>query len=512
MIEPVLHIIYPFYPLSPGFKTGRDPLGVQSHSISLYSRLLPGMTNQTQRIRYYGFYCWLLKEYDSISGEIQEKSIEHQKNFIRRGELLLAFIMGANFKEQGVVGSLHVNKKLPFLLNNEPFDLNIGAKEYWDYSTGAFGQYYSSTLEGLNLITTSHNFFVIKSLGLELATAYEANLNEEVKKSFLHTVQEEKFILEDLEFLKSFCLSHIPLKSQEWIFYKKLLISDDSEALKSADGSLSTNRKETINLYIKYLKNKIPKQTFTEFVFQNFNNKVPVNSAVFGWYCYYLNECTHFALETIFWALLDSLDGRILPFQYFIEERVNIILITNCQSKGLSEIQQLQDHILEGGNQDLVSSVRELESLTKSSSNTIEALGKAIEMLSLIYLTTEPYRGKIMQFEQLNFLSNQSGNLTSILHKYVNIYLQSSYSDYVGNLLRTLLNDHIATAYRKMTYTGENLLKFIIEDNIISHIQTVHPTHTNPRLGSLNSFLHDLSVLKQNTFSNPEADQLLTVS
>lgn len=53
----------PFWAENSGFMTGRDPLGIQNSSISLYAALLPGMTNLTLRIRYYGLYCWLLKEY-----------------------------------------------------------------------------------------------------------------------------------------------------------------------------------------------------------------------------------------------------------------------------------------------------------------------------------------------------------------------------------------------------------------------------------------------------------------
>lgn len=44
----------PFWAENSGFMTGRDPLGIQNSSITVYGRLLPGMTNLTLRIRYYG--------------------------------------------------------------------------------------------------------------------------------------------------------------------------------------------------------------------------------------------------------------------------------------------------------------------------------------------------------------------------------------------------------------------------------------------------------------------------
>ena len=40
-------------------KRGLDPLGMQNLGVALYQRLMPGISNVTLRMRYYGFYCWL---------------------------------------------------------------------------------------------------------------------------------------------------------------------------------------------------------------------------------------------------------------------------------------------------------------------------------------------------------------------------------------------------------------------------------------------------------------------
>ena len=56
----------PFWAKSGNFVRGRDPLGVQNSSISVYATLLPGMTNLTLRLRYYGMYLWLLDEYHNL--------------------------------------------------------------------------------------------------------------------------------------------------------------------------------------------------------------------------------------------------------------------------------------------------------------------------------------------------------------------------------------------------------------------------------------------------------------
>ena len=51
---------YPFWGASINLVPGLDPLGLQVTSEAIYAAMLPGISNLTNRVRYYGFYCWLL--------------------------------------------------------------------------------------------------------------------------------------------------------------------------------------------------------------------------------------------------------------------------------------------------------------------------------------------------------------------------------------------------------------------------------------------------------------------
>jgi hypothetical protein len=53
-------------------KSGLDPFGMQNSSINLHQRLLPGICNVTLRIRYYGFYAWLVAVYARRSRSIRQ--------------------------------------------------------------------------------------------------------------------------------------------------------------------------------------------------------------------------------------------------------------------------------------------------------------------------------------------------------------------------------------------------------------------------------------------------------
>src|SRR5438128_12672819 len=42
---------------------GRDALGIETFSESILSELLPGITNQARRARYYAFWAWVLRDF-----------------------------------------------------------------------------------------------------------------------------------------------------------------------------------------------------------------------------------------------------------------------------------------------------------------------------------------------------------------------------------------------------------------------------------------------------------------
>lgn len=45
------------------------------------------------------------------------------------------------------------------------------------------------------------------------------------------------------------------------------------------------------------------------------------------------------------------------------------------------------------------------------------------------------------------------------------------------------------------SYRESNLLKFVIEDGIIGHIQTMSPRFTNPRIRTLQNILTDMGYI-----------------
>ena len=82
-------------------KNGLDPLGMQTGSVNIYQRLLPGISNVTLRIRYYGLYAWLARIYAKEIGDTNPKSWQR---FVRRAEALYALVAMRKGHETGVAG------------------------------------------------------------------------------------------------------------------------------------------------------------------------------------------------------------------------------------------------------------------------------------------------------------------------------------------------------------------------------------------------------------------------
>ena len=80
-------------------KNGLDPLGLQNTSVGIYQKLIPGISNVTLRVRYYGFYAWLAAVYTERTRDTDPKAWQR---FIRRAEALYALTSQRQGNEYGV--------------------------------------------------------------------------------------------------------------------------------------------------------------------------------------------------------------------------------------------------------------------------------------------------------------------------------------------------------------------------------------------------------------------------
>jgi hypothetical protein len=505
----------PFWGASTSFITGQDMLGMQNTSISTYATLLPGLTNLTRRIRYYGFYVWLLEQYAKTKAKV---SVTEYYKFIRRGELLLAFVMAYNYTEElGVVGSLYARNYLQ--KNIDPIDIAAGAdyeneNKYWQYQSGAFGQYYQGMMSSIGLIAPSENenriFVSTPEYGRKLAKLFEGTIDDTTRQKYLEAIERGYVSKDELsDFGKEFSLSAIEPSSKEWSFYINMLFTQDYPNIDITVGH-STFRLETILLYMEYIKEQTKFESAGSFP-RTFHfrlwDKSPFKEyeTCTGWHYYSLNEFTHYALETIFWAFLVELGSHVSIFfsdmiSKFVEDSYSTL---NKYLELANDISNYSFDIF--SNQlyqkrfDPLFHITQINNIKKEKS--FLAVTHALILLGLIYThdkdqitTLNTYarkHGMYRDGEVTDLFSwiqkNEQQNLHNFLHKL---------------LLQHIINRHIEVAMRKMRNRNENTLKFILEDNYIKPLDSVEPVWTTPRIDSLHQFLLDLKIIQNNSLSD----------
>jgi hypothetical protein len=160
------------------FSAGRDPLGLQAASVRLYTELLPGLTNVTNRLRYFTFYCWVVRQFEILH---HTTNPDRWSIFIRRAEAayVLSCVRADRVLAQGMAGSIWANSQSGFngSLDFKPWTDDPGKDgQYLKANWGNFGQFYVASMQEMKMLeeTDERVQAVTEDYGLELANAFEA--------------------------------------------------------------------------------------------------------------------------------------------------------------------------------------------------------------------------------------------------------------------------------------------------------------------------------------------------
>lgn len=520
----------PFFGKSNEYSTGRDPLGLQTTSQASYSTLLPGVTNLTNRIRYYGFYCWLLEMY---AKEIGDTNPNVQNKFIRRGEYQIALLMQLYENESiQIPGSSFAYDEIIKEESKSKFDLKFGAdiekgkNTYWKYSSGAFGQYYSGALQTIGLIVHREDspVFVCTNLedksivtGTMLAEAFAKNISKSAKQLFLENIENGYLNKSDsMRLHKEFSITLIPIDTEEWKIYTQLLFSNDQPLYQSVDNQ-TFFRKETMITVLSYINENNTVDNwdfFTNKLYNqkglNFLNKVTESS--FGWYYYQLNEYWHFGAETILWCLLETLSSKYFKVELsvFLSEFNHAIIGALLKYNLIKNKSQKLDEIIaaieDGDNWELSEEIQ--ASIKKS--DISKSLFMGFKMLLSIYKQNKNEFDKLYKFAALHGIERDGDCINGL--RYFSDRLNEPISIVTEKfILKNIINRHLEVAYRKMGSGTKNTLKFSYEDNMIKHIETMYPVWTTPRIYAMYSFFEDLGYVNEENRISQIGKQLLKI-
>ena len=476
-----------YWACNDGFKVGRDPMGIQNSSIATYGCILPGLTNLTGHIRYYSLYCWLLSEYDEMERNGETEDI-HQYNFIRRAELVMAFIM-KDIDIRAVVGANFIQYERYSLTEEGYYDIEEGAdyesdEKYWSFKSGAFGQYYLGSLIYFSLVKIEENRFYLLNKGKEVAKAFKESVSSEVRELFLECIIYGAVSDEELADLQPIGLHSIRKNSKEWVMLNDLLTSEDSDG--------SSLRRESILLMLKDIEEH--KISVSEFVQHRFLNRGDATEgAPFAWYFYYLCEVLHYCIESIFCLVLNKIDDLHNPPFDILLDNITEDILSNMEEEQLySDLNEWKGDCTFDINDQWYRVKQDI----KDREFTLSVV-HALPLLLRLYNEYKCNEKAFKDFEVNHDLVRQRGIFSEGLKAYVEKHLFLDLKGYIAALVRQVMNEHTVVAIAKMGSNNVDLRKFILEDGCVILVEIRYPNQTNPRIESLHNFLVDLKYLSE---------------
>ncbi len=499
-----------FWGSKNSFVTGLDPLGLQNTPISTYALLLPGITNLTNRIRYYGFYCWLL---DYYARNIRHTDPTEQYNFIRKAELTMAIVMKSMNPDYSQVTGSRFASEMIQKLNDTYYDIENNAVKkgdnptYWKGPSGAFGQYYVGAMTDMALIILSDNRNYISTNvthhdnvnGTMLSNAFEKNTSEQARASFIKCIQTGKLPLEEIEFLyRHFALNAITVGNDEWDLYCQLMLQQDHPIQEEIDDARRTSfRKSTLKHVLDVIKEYDEFNGWGFYTQLIYRSKGVLNGertdVLDLWYFYQLNELFHFAADSIFWGMMHKLDAEYhqIHLPRFIKEFCEDTLVYFHEHNNTGASTSLEEAIA-SVQIDEDSVHRDIEGAIKNKDYKA-ASGLGLSLLLSIYKNnyenTEALQHKAFYYGVL-----RDGNVLELFAQ-INCW-NGNLSDFLFDyLLRNIIFRHQYVAFRKMGNGNQSTLKFLLGENYIRHIETFEPRFTSPRLFALLNILTDLNLI-----------------
>lgn len=212
--------------VNPPHETGGlDHLGVRAPVIHIYGELLPGITNVTDRARYYSFYAWLIWQLDNQGHRNLDEST---RLLIRQADCLFTLIAerhalnspSRDIHALGTVGNSVLGAAVRSLGPDQVLDLTEYAlvepsqKRYFKNRLGGLGQYYIGSLRDARILAgdavTGFRYTVER--GAPLAQTLDEHVNGE---RFWACLMSGQVSAADLDALDGFCPCHLAEPSAE---------------------------------------------------------------------------------------------------------------------------------------------------------------------------------------------------------------------------------------------------------------------------------------------------------
>lgn len=481
--------LVPFMSDTKSLSVGLNPLGMRTASEQLFSTLLPGMNVVTLRIRYYSFYCWLLKLFYAKK---EGASLADLRKHIRMSELLMALIHAQSNQSSGVPGITYATTMING--ENDIFDIVMGALPnqkatggYWKGPLGALGTYYIASLQEMGLVSPLINDTKLYNItkgddetfitGEKLAEAFESCIGKDNAALFERCVNFGKVSRMELAQMEDAFQSHTMPDTEESRMLLKMILQSD----RPSSGINSYMRKNTLFLLLQYLDennvDSLSELEFSRYVYKEYKMGNIDNIAAVGWYAYFLNDGRQFEALNIFTELLKRLQKSNKPGKW-----ENIDEFTT----------QLADEVCEE-----LCVVNEFLEEVFAKWNSIECpKGKIAHGFYMIfddYNSNKNYQAnKDLLREFFPGVHNDAIDSFDILER----HLTEPFKNYIKIFLTdNIIYNHYSESMRKFSQNGIPTQKLTIENGYVRWLENYESTHSSPRVNTLFNFVTDLGLI-----------------
>jgi hypothetical protein len=501
--------------------------------------LLPGITNVTDRARYYSFYAWLFWQFEQKGW----RAYREWQPMLRRAECLFALIalhhglVNVNDKSAysgAMVGSAVLSAALQGGAEGARFSLSVFAHtndsktRYFKNPTGGFGQYYFGSLLQLGIMTgdSASEARLVEPVGTELAKAMDDGVNG---GAFMALLEADRFVAADLDALDAFCPWSLKKNESERRVLLTILMRGHYSPSVTEPDEITVARSVSL-AYIYWLvgQTKASKQVFENEKFRSLiytqaneqGQPLAIPSGFEGvtgrWQAYQRHELLSVAVQGLFFCLLRSADllgaartfptTRALCHWFWMEgPGAQVIRANSDQLFGDWVGEQgatLPDfhHWNEAGHEmAAAASICKLSAAKGTSENLLsEIVTYAMRVMTALIVREENAVGYEPVVFRPNYLDNYPININRWQRDFAAKLKALSVREALVMLSQEYcLDGHVRVGLRKLRQQGQNTFRFEVTERGLWVKEIPEAGETSPRLVQSVRILMDLGVLEE---------------
>lgn len=516
--------------LPPHSIGGLDHIGTQGPCILIYSRLLPGITNVTDRARYYSFYPWLIWSYAA-----RYNNRENFNAFLetyRKADCLFTMIAERHAQVKGddaachgpaMVGRDTLNDAVKLIGEGKSVRLSTYAtredssKRYFANKLGGLGQYYAGTLTQLDILAAVEKPWLsyTHERGGPIAQAFDMGVDGII---FWQAVDADIVSAQTLDALEDFCPCCLPRRQNERDALLDILFDRRSEF--EAEGA---QRRKSLALLL-YLVSELQAVQFPAFNEQTFRAAVYTETLPNGtawcppaslsntrsaWAYYVRNDLMSVAMQKAFAISLAALATEPTPpssieeFSQLLASRPDLIkALSKLKAKTFgalcnsltSEAPALADFTADG--HELAWAAARVSRERQQLDLEPEFLASVVNLLAILrmreHLDGPAYGPFPMDSVQLQDSPINLSSFRERCEKWRDMTLSAVVEDLVSWVLET----HLHVALRKLRQSSTATFRIHpTERGIEARGDVPTPAKTNPRVRQAIKILWDVGAL-----------------